>query len=199
MLNLSGVLHHVDLGELDTNERGVYFKGVHSLFFPVRMQNMNIQWHLVWDEYRTLPPGLITNFEHMWDTFLTLKTLTSKSVSHYLGYCDYAKVTLSTSRRVVSYPNMAPSRANMDRPAPEVSVNSAPVGLSDIGSAQINTGFKYRKGLAVARGAEQQYQELIKSAMTQPVILFETAESQERGWLIPQLCASLDLINCWCF
>ena len=198
MLHLAGTLHHVDLGALNTDQIGVYFKGVHSLLFPERMQNNGIQWHLVWDENKTLPPGLIFDYNNEWDRSLKLETLTSKSVSHYLGYCDFAGVALGTRSRLASYPHMATSRADMDRPSPEISVNSTQIGLSHMVTGQITSNYKYRNGLAVARGAEPQYSDIIQSAAVQPVIMFETTESQERGWLVPQLCAILDLIN-WCY
>ena len=196
MLHLAGTLHHVDLGALSTDQTGVYFKGVHSLLFPERMQNDSIQWHLVWDEKKTLPPGLIFDYTNEWDRSLKLETLTSESVSHYLGYCASAGVTLGTHSRLAVYQHMATSRADMDRPSPEISVNSTQVGISHMITGQISSNYKYRNGLAVARGAEQQYREVIRKAAVQPVILFETTESEERGWLVPQLCAILDLINC---
>ena len=198
MLHLAGTLHHVDLGALGTDQTGVYFKGVHSLLFPVRIHNNAIQWHLVWDEYKTLPPGLIFNYTDEWDMSLKLETLTSKSVSHYLGYCASAGVTLGTHSRLALYQHITTSRADMDRPSPEISVNSTQIGLSHMVTGQISSNYKYRNGLAVARGAERQYTEVIQSAAVQPVILFETTESQERGWLVPQLCAILDLIKLRC-
>lgn len=195
MLHLAGTLHHVDLGALSTDQTGVYFKGIHSLLFPVRLQNNDIQWHLVWDEKRILPPGLIFDYINEWDRSLKLETLTSKSVSHYLGYCASAGVTLGTRSRLALYQHIATSRADMDRPSPEISVNSTQIGLSHMVTGQISSNYRYRNGLVVARGAERQYREVIQSAAVQPVILFETTESQERGWLVPQLSAILDLIN----
>lgn len=195
MLHLAGTLHHVDLGELSTDQTGVYFKGVHSLLFPKRMQNDSIQWHLVWDENKTLPPGLIFDYKNQWDRSLKLEALTSESVSHYLGYCASAGVTLGTFSRLELYQDMATSKAAKDRPSPEISVNSTQIGISHMVTGQMSSNYKYRNGLAVARGEGSQYREVIQNAAVQPVILFETAESKERGWLVPQLCAILDLIN----
>jgi hypothetical protein len=201
MLDLSGILHGVDLAATHQNKKGVYFKGVHSLLFPAKYskETNSVQWHLTWNEEKSLPAGMITKYADRWDTSLDLDTL--KAATAFLGYCSNVGITLGTKDRLAQYDQMAVARADRDRPAPEFSVNTTTGGVSASGfvSAQIAVGAKYRKGLVVARGRKMRYMDLLDAAAKTSVILFDTEPHNERAWLVPQLSIILDLVNYWSY
>jgi hypothetical protein len=137
MLDLAGILHHVDVKDADTGAPGIYFKGLHSLLFPIDYVKdaETVHWHLIWHEDSTIAPGLIYDNEQAknWDQTLDLHQL--ESLTAILGYCRKSAIMLGTSSRLDSYDRLAPSRANQDRLFPEIALTTATMSISAAGFA----------------------------------------------------------------
>jgi len=200
MLDLAGILHHVDVKDANTGASGTYFKGLRSLLFPTGYVKdaKTVHWHLIWREDSRIAPGLIYENEQAknWDQTLDLHQLESSTA--ILGYCGKTAILLGTNSRLESYNRLATSRANQDRPSPEIALSTATISINALGfaTAQLAGGVKYRNGLSMARIQDSlRYSQLLDSAKAQPVILFDTEEQNERAWLVPQLSVILDLVN----
>ena len=202
MLDLAGIMHYVDVQDAGAGGVGIYYKGPRSLLFPTDYDkdSKTVQWHLIWREDSPLAPGILYESEQgkSWVTALGPDELQSSKA--ILGYCRKTAILLGTKERLESYKQLAASRADQDRPAPEVALSTATISISAAGfaTAQLAGGIKYRRGLSVARiEASLKYAHLLDSAETQSVILFDTEEGNERAWLVPQLSVMLDLVNHW--
>jgi hypothetical protein len=204
MLDLAGIMHHVDVKDASIGARGIYFKGPRSMLFPIGYLKdaKTVQWHLIWDEDSTLPPGLIYEKEQSKSWVITLGLHELESSVAILGYCRKTAILLGTESRLKFYEQLAPSRANVDRPSPEIALSTATISISAAGfaTAQLAGDIKYRKGLSIARHQDSlKYNQLLDSAERQSIILFDTEEKNERAWLVPQLSVILDLVNHWIY
>ena len=63
MLDLAGILDHVDIKDVNTRASGIYFKGMHSLLLPTGYVKdaKTVHWHLIWHEDSAIALGLIYN------------------------------------------------------------------------------------------------------------------------------------------
>ncbi len=204
MLELAGVLYHVDLREAGDGDHGIYFRGISSILYPTYhfVDTNTVQWHLVTNTEgiglgRDCSPNDISGSR--WVKITDLETL--RSAAAILGYCGEAAILLGTESRKTQYPRFRHSRSSFENPPPEASIGTltAGVGVMGFGTAQAGGTLKYRKGLADAMSLAQDitYQEILNYAENDPVIIFETEPGNERAWLVPRLSVILDLLNYW--
>lgn len=205
MLELAGILYHVDLSEAGDGNYGIYFRGISSILYPAAhfVDTNTVQWHLVTNTEsiglgRDCSPDDISGSSR-WLRIAELQTL--RSAAAVLGYCGEAAILLGTEGRKAQYPRFQHSRSSFEDPPPEASISTLTAGVGAMGfaTAQAAGTLKYRKGLADAMSSAQDmaYQEILNYAQKDPVIIFETEPGNERAWLVPRLSVMLDLLNYW--
>lgn len=204
MLELAGILYHVNVQDADNGDYGIYFKGMSSILYPTQhFDDTNvIQWHLVTDTDRMglgrrCSPDDIPDSN--WVKIRDFKVLSSATA--ILGYCGEAAIQLGTESRIRQYRDFKFSLSTIENPPPEASIGTVSAGFSfmGFGTAQAEGVLKYRKGLVDAMSSVQDitYKEILNHAETDPIILFETEPGNERAWLVPKLSVILDLLNYW--
>jgi hypothetical protein len=143
MLDLAGILHYVDIKDANTNASGIYFKGPRSFLYstPYQEEEKNVRWHVIWDENSTI----ISGWTHDgWAQILDLDVPQS-SISVFAN-CPKAAILLGTSGRLDVYPTLGSSRANQDRPSPEIALATASISINAAGfvTVQLASGINYK-------------------------------------------------------
>jgi len=198
MLELSGILYHVDLSRLGGGGCGIFFKGPRSLLFPSAYDEQcpSIQWHLETSEDELVSPGLLK--DRKWFRISSMETV--KSAKCFLGYCSDVNIHLGTPDRVCQYPLVKNTNANEEtaRTILSFSQAQAQIGLAGVGNVSATGTITQRNGLRGARpDMTVLYDDVLKYSPDRPMILFDTERTNERGWMVSQLSVILDLVNYW--
>jgi len=175
MARLGGAAHHVEYAG------GILIKGFSAMFVPLKRVGNSVQWHFISTHDGSRLPYWQVD-EHCPDKAL-LAQVDQEAIGTtraFLGWWGNTVVQLGSSEP--KYDEI--SWTELKEPGQSALFSGANIGFQTFGTGELNStvGPKESK-LCISRSGP--YQRIVKYASNTPVVLFDPASNDRRGWLVP--------------
>lgn len=203
ILDFTKVIYRTDLSKSactrqnlqkdQSTQSGIFYTGVHSVLFAVSSDESRevIRWHYQTSDKVAVPDK---GWLRLQENELREDKLLSMTI--VLGYTPQVKVLLGTEYRKKQYGLMDQTSAERERGEWALSMDGITFSLGYSGSGiQFPLKYKKRTPQKVAVRPDLGFDDMVKEVRDNPVILFETHDKMETGWLVSKLSVILDLVH----
>ena len=195
MTELAGPMYPVK------QDGGIYLQGFSRLLYPTyHSDDLSwIQWHLgsSCSSRQKLQLGLLSN--NQWVQIASPSQLSSART--FLGVYREAIVNLGTTSSIDYFRGIRFSGAFDETHSAAIGApTSVSIGTSGMGifGASVSAPIIYGKSLMRAGdGIDHDYLDILQICKERPIILYDTGQDSERGWMVSMLCVILHLIHTW--
>ncbi|RAL06067.1 uncharacterized protein BO80DRAFT_420377 [Aspergillus ibericus CBS 121593] len=177
---------------------GIILKGHSTMLIPTLISSPNcLQWHFIvsetperYIEVDRIPDGLKENM-------IELDVDTLKTYRAFVGYCTRARVHMGTKHS--QFDQICSSEARNARTTVRLEREIAPtISLSGLGSfgAGIGSRVIFPRGLiASVENEEILLEDRLLNSQRNPLLLYDVPN--QTGFLVPELCAVLEIAHVW--
>jgi hypothetical protein len=195
LVSLAGPLYPVK------KDGGIYLEGFSRALYPTSISKDRkcIQWHL---KSSSSPRKKLDASLPSTDGWIQIDSPSQLAGARtFLGMFREAVIDLGTTKLGDYYRNIAFSGAYEEAHKPAIGApTSITAGSSGMGIFGVTTTTPIIYGKSLSRATDDvdhDYLDILEICKERPVILYDTGDDSERGWMVPMLCVILHLIHTW--
>ena len=180
---------------------GIYFQGFSRAMYPTSRSKdgESLQWHLISSTTRRQKLEFRLPSTKDWIQIETPAQLARART--FLGVYREGAIHLGTTGSRELHRQIAFSGASEETPKPMLGApTSFTAGTSGMGifGMTATASIIYGKSLChAANDVDHDFLDIVDICKERPVILYDTADDSERGWMVPLLCVILHLMHTW--